>query len=68
MEVTVNNDTLEQFGFELPEKSVAISNLQPGSKIKVVKNSVGYSLNANNKVVGIVPNQTGAQYFTQERQ
>lgn len=64
----VIDSTEKDITFDLPEKSVRNCDVKPGTEIKVNKNNAGYTLNANNKVIGIIPNEKGVEYFKQQKQ
>jgi hypothetical protein len=68
LETQVNvNQVNQQVNFQIPEKAVKNCNIKAGTQINVQKNNAGYILNANDKVVGIVPNGKGKEYFLQEK-
>lgn len=70
LETTVIKENKEtvSVNFEIPESSAKNTQLHPGSKIIVEKKSVGYILQSNSKVIGIVPTEKGSEYFKQQKQ
>lgn len=57
----------EDVSFQVPRHIVEKCNLQNGTEIKVSKNEAGYVLNANSKVIGVIPNENTSKLFKQEK-
>lgn len=65
---TVKGKETKDYSFELPQKSIKNCDIVSGTKIEADKNSAGYTLHANNKVIGVVSNEKTTQYFKQQKQ
>lgn len=67
IQANVTGEKNEQVNFQVPRQLVEKCNLQNGTEIKVSKNEIGYVLNANNKVIGVIPNDNTNKLLKQEK-
>lgn len=67
LQTKVNNKNDEKFDFEISPKVLKDVTIEPGTEIKVSKNEIGYTLNANSKVIGIVPNENTNKLLKQQK-
>lgn len=57
----------DKIDFEVPAAAIKNTQIMAGTEIKVQQNAVGYTINANDKVVGIVPVENKGNYFKQQK-
>lgn len=68
LNTTIKGKENKDYSFEIPKKAVKNCDIVSGTQIEVDKNNAGYTLHANNKVIGIVSNEKTTHYFKQEKQ
>lgn len=62
-----SNEVKQTINFNIPTAVVKDCNLTAGEQLNVKKIDAGYTLNSNNKVVGIIPNEKGQRLFQHQK-